>query len=217
MLPEHPQALGQQALTHWIDAFQNWSRDPEESIRRATELAQKAVALDDPDGFGHVLLGHVRLFQRRHDEALALCEESIARRPSCPLAHGIFADVLHYCGQPERAIKQIKRAARHERIHVPWMANVLAESYRDTGKIVPSITIAEESLRLHPEDLSGHVTLCTGYSLLNRPTDARRVAQEILNTDPSFSVTRYVESQPYRDSATLDVLLDALRAAGLPN
>ncbi len=217
MLPDQPQALAQQALTHWFDAFQNWSKDPEQSVERATELAQKAVALGDPDGFGHVVLGHVRLFQRRYDEALSLCEESTTRRPSCPLAHGIFADVLHYCGKPERAIKQIKKAARHERIYLPWMAHVLAESYRDTGQIIPSIRIAQESLRLDPEDLGGHVILCTDYSLLNQPVDARRVVQEILSTDPSFSITRYVEKQPYKDSATLEMVVSALREAGLPD
>jgi class 3 adenylate cyclase/TolB-like protein/tetratricopeptide (TPR) repeat protein len=213
VLPDQPQALALMALTHWFDAFRNWSKEPAESVERAAELAQKAVALGDPDGLGHVVLGHVRLFQRRHDEALSLSEQAATRRLSCPLANGVFADVLHYCGKPEQAIKQIKKAVLHARLYPAWMANVLAESYRDTGQIISSIAIAQESLRLDPENLNGHAILCTAYSLADSPEDARRVVQEMLGIDASFSIARYIERQPYKDNATLEVIVKALREA----
>jgi tetratricopeptide (TPR) repeat protein len=217
VLPDQPQALGLMALTHWFDAFEGWSENAAQSVERATESARKAVALGDPDGFGHVVLGHVRLFQRQHDEALSLSEKSVAQRLSCPLAIGIFADVLQYTGKPDQAIKQIKKALGHSRIFPPWMVNVLAQSYRDTGQIIPSVSVAHESLRLDPENLDGHVVLCTDHSLSNSPEDARRAGQEILRIDPSFSIPRYVETQPYKDSASLDVIAKALHEAGLPD
>jgi class 3 adenylate cyclase/TolB-like protein len=217
IVPGEPQGLALMALTHWFDAFEGWSEKAAQSVERATELAREAVALGDPDGFGHIVLGHVRLFQRQHDEALSLSEKSVAQRLSCPLAIGIFADVLHYCGKPDQAIKQIKKAVRHSRIFPPWMVNVLARSYRDTGKIIPSVSVTHESLRLDPENLDGHVVLCTDYGLSNSLEEARRVGQEILRIDPSFSTPRYVETQPYKESATLEVIVKALREAGLPD
>ncbi len=96
-------------------------------------------------------------------------------------------------------------------------ATTLAQSYRDTGQIIPSVSVTHESLRLDPENLDGHVLLCTDYSLSNSPEDARRVGQEILRIDPSFSTPRYVETQPYKDSAALEVIVKALREAGLPD
>lgn len=217
IFPDQPQALALMALTHWFDAFRGWSKDASRSIEQATELAQKAVALGDPDGFGHLVLGHVRLFQRQYDEALSLSEEAAARRLSCPLANGVFADVLHYVGKPEQAIKQVKKAVRHARLYPVWMANVLAESYRDARQIVPSIAIAQESLRLDPDNLNGYAILCTAYSLGGSHEDARRVVQDMLNVDASFSIGRYIERHPYKDSATLEVIVKALREAGLPN
>lgn len=217
IVPGEPQGLALMALTHWFDAFEGWSENSAQSVERATKLAREAIALGDPDGFGHIVLGHVRLFQRQHDEALSLSEKSVAQRLSCPLAIGIFADVLHYCGKPDQAIKQIKKAVRHSRIFPPWMVNVLARSYRDAGQIIPSVSVTHESLRLDPENLDGHVVLCTDYGLSNSLEEARRVGQEILRIDPSFSTPRYVETQPYKESATLEVIVKALREAGLPD
>lgn len=215
--PGEPQGLALMALTHWFDAFEGWSENAAHSVERATKLAKEAIALGDPDGFGHIVLSHVRLFERRHDEALSLSEKSVAQRLSCPLAMAIFADVLNYTGKSEQAIKQMKQAVRHSRIFPPWMVNILAQSYRDTGQIIPSVSVANQSLRLDPENLDGHVILCTNYGLSNALEDARRVKQEILRIDPSFSIPRYVETQPYKDSASLDVIAKALRKAGLPD
>ena len=217
IVPGEPQGLALMALTHWFDAFEGWSENAAQSVERATELAREAVTRGDPDGFGHIVLGHVRLFQHQHDEALSLSEKSVAQRLSCPLAIGIFADVLHYCGKSDQAVKQIKKAVRHSRIFPPWMVNVLAQSYRDTGQIIPSVSVAHESLRLDPENLEAHVVLCTNYGLSNSLEDARRVGQEILRIDPSFSTPRYVATQPYKESATLEVIAKALREAGLPD
>lgn len=216
ILPGEPQALALRALTHWLDAFLGWSVDSTKSLKRASELAEKAIALGDPDGFGHIVLGHVRLFERRFDEALMLSEESALRRANCPLANAVYGDVLRYCGKPDQAIKEIKKAVRFARFYAPWMANALASSYRDTGEISPSIAAANESLRLDPESLDGHVILCTDYSLSKSSEDARRIGQKILQIDPSFSIQHYIAEQPYRNDDALTNIATSLREAGLP-
>ena len=99
----------------------------------------------------------------------------------------------------------------------PWMANVLSAAYRDSGQIASSISVANECLRISPEDLDGHVLLCTDYSLSDSVDDAREVAQKILRIDPFFSISTYVESQPYKNTKTLDGIIAALRDAGLPD
>lgn len=215
ILPDSPQALALMAFTNWVDAMRSWSNDPVQSIGRAAIQAEKAIELGDPDGFRHVVLGFVRLFQGQHDEALALSGEAMSVRISCPLARAVHSNMLHSNGQHDQAIENVKTAVKHVRIYPPWMANVLSASYRDSGQIAPSISVANESLRLDPEDLDAHVLLCTDYSLSNSVEDARRLAQEILRIKPSFSISAYVEKQPYKDSKTLEGIAGALREAGL--
>jgi class 3 adenylate cyclase/TolB-like protein len=214
--PDSPQALALMAFTNWVDVMRGWSREPDQSIERAATQAEKATELGDPDGFGRIVLGSVRLFQGRHDEALALSEEAVLVRTSCPLARAVHSNVLHFNGQHDRAIKNVKTAVKHARVYPPWMANVLSASYRDSGQIAPSISVANECLRLDPENLDAHVLLCTDYSMSNSADDARRVAQEILSIEPSFSISAYAETQPYKDSKTLQGIVGALRDAGLP-
>ena len=45
---------------------------------------------------------------------------------------------------------------------------------------------------------------------------AKGAAAEIKLIDPSFSVTRFASSQPYRDFSVLENLVSDLQSAGLP-
>ncbi len=217
LMPGGAKASGMIAITYWLDALRYGREDDADTIDNATKFAEKAIALGDPDGFGHTVLARLRLLERRHDEALALSEEAVTRRVSCPLAHAVHGDVLHYCGKPNQAIKEIKKAVGYARINAPWMANVLAASYRDTGELMPSLSTAKEALRIDPENLDGHVVLCTDYILSESIEEARQVAQKILRIDPSFSTRRYLERQPYIDDAVLKKIASALHGAGLPD
>ena len=216
ILPDSPQALALLAFTNWSDVIRDWSKDHAQSIERAATQAEKAIELGDPDGFGHVILGSVRLFQRRHDEALTLAEDAASIRVSCPMARAVYSNVLHFNGDHDRAIKNIKGAVKRARICPPWMATVLSASYRDNGQIEPSVSVANECLRIDPENLDAHILLCSNYVLSNSVDDARRVAQEVLRIQPSFSISAYVETKPYKDSKTLEDIVGTLREAGLP-
>ncbi len=208
-------ALALVALTHFFDAFRGWADSKTQSMQRATELSEKAVELGDPDGFGSLVLGYSRLYQRRHEEALSLSEHAATLRASCPLANGLYANVLLYLGRPDEAINEIKHAIRVQRLYPPWMANVLSESYRNVGKFDPSISVAHQSLRLDTENIDGRAILCTDYSLTKSVDDARQAAQEILRVKPGFSIENYAETKPYKESESLNVIVTALREAGL--
>lgn len=216
ILPDSPQALALSAFTNWRSVMQGWSKDPAQSLARATEQAEKSIERGDPDGFGRIVLASVRLFERRHDEALTLSKSAASVRQSCPMSKAVYANVLHFNGDPVQAIENVKRAVKQGRIYPPWMASLLAASYRDSGQIAPSISVANECLRIDPEGLDGYVLLCTDYSLSKSVLKAQEVAREILRRDPSFTISVYLETQPYKDSKTVENIAGALREAGLP-
>ena len=214
--PNMPQCLGMLALTHWRDAQFGWSTDPGDSLEKAAALAEQAVALGDPDGVAMAVIGHTRLYQRRHQEAFVSCGEALTRRPSCPMANGLLAEVMQYCGEPGQAIAQIRNAIRHVRVFPPWMINILAASFRDNDDIDAAISAAREAVRLFPDDLYGRVILCGALYLAAAPRAAAEMAQEIIQIDPSFTISRYAETLPYQNRATLDRITEGLKRAGLP-
>jgi TolB-like protein len=214
--PDAPVCLGMIAITHWRDAKFGWTEDPQASLKRAADYAQRTIDLGDPEGVGHTIMGHVLLYERRYDEALAASVEARSRRPSCPLSNGLLAEVMRYCGKPDQAITRMNEAMKLSRAFPPWMINTLAASLRDNDEIKDSITAAKEATRLFPEDLDSLITLCCDYILSASTREARRVAQQVQRSHPSFSVARYAESQPYKDKVALDRIVESLKRAGLP-
>ncbi len=205
------------ALTHWLDAFFGWSEAPARSAELAGEWARKAVGYEHNDGISYAVLGHLELLKGRHADALANCRKAIELRSSCPLAHGLLASVQDYCGDPQRAVKNARKALDLSRIYPIWLINVLAAAYRDCGEVGRSIPAASEAVRLAPEQNDARIILCSDYTLGDAHDQASRLAREILDLDPGFHLSGYAKTQPYKDGATLERLIGALRQAGLPD
>lgn len=73
----------------------SWSRSP----RKATELAQKAISMNDQLSDAHALLGYVYTFTRQYDKAIAECERAVDIGPNDELACGALGMALSYGGR----------------------------------------------------------------------------------------------------------------------
>lgn len=204
------------AVTHWLDAFFGWTDSSVKSMELAAKWAKKAVEYQENNGIGHALLGHLQLLDGKFDEALAICSKGVELRSSCPLAVGLLGLVQNYCGDARSAVKHIREALELEKVYPAWMINFLATAYRDCGEIELSITAAKESMRLDPQKIDAQLILCSDYELVADHDHARGAAEKIIASDPTFSLSTYAESQPYKDSTPLDRVIGALREAGLP-
>jgi adenylate cyclase len=213
--PDNPTSLGLIALTHWRDARFCWSDSPSASLERAADYAQRVIAMGDPEGLGHTIISYVHLLKRRYDDALATSTEARARRPSCPMSNGLLAEVMRFYGSPDQAVLRMRDAMRLARNFPPFMLSGLAASLRDSGEIDASTEAATEAMRLFPEDIDSQVTLCCDKVLAGSVAEASQIAERIRRADPSFSISHYVASQPYRDQATLDGIVECLTQAGL--
>ena len=205
------------ACTHWLDAFFGWTDDVAGSFKQAGTWAKKAMEYEKNNGIGHAVYGHLQFLEGKHDEALEICSQGIALRASCPLAHGLRGLVQNYCGEAGAAVKSVKEAIQLERVYPPWLINVLAAAYRDCGEIDLSIPAAKEAVRLSPQTNDARLILCSDYKLAADHDQARHIADEIIASDPAFSLAVYAKSQPYKDPASLDRLIGALRDSGLPD
>jgi adenylate cyclase len=204
------------AMSHWFDIQRGWSDAPEKSKELARQWAEVAVALPDADGQAHSALSYFYLIQRRFDEALEAGRQAIANRPSCAYANCFYGNVLHYCGEQDSAIHHVSLAMRVQPLHPPFYLHMLALAYRARGDLESAVAAARKGLELAPNDLANRIVLTSSYVGLARKDLAEETAAEIRRMDPSFSVTRFAEAQPYRDTAMLEKLISALRSAGLP-
>lgn len=214
--PDSPVGPAYLCFTYWADAFRGWVDTKEQSLAQAVLWADKAIEAKASNGLAQIVLASVHLLNCRHDEALATCYKAVELRPNCPTANSYLANILHYCGRPAEAIAKINEAIRITPVFPPWYMTLLAAAHRDNGEIAKSISAAEHSLRLSPDDLDARLVLCSDYSLAGQHQQARKVAQEIIAIEPRFSLAQYAKSQPYKDRQALTRLVNCLGAAGLP-
>jgi adenylate cyclase len=214
--PESVMGPSNISVTHWIDGFFNWTDSRADSYTQAEKWATKAIQYEDNNGLGHAVLGYLQVLKGQYEEALETCSKGVELRASCPLAHGMLGLVLNYNGHARAAVRSIREALHLQRVYPPWMINFLAAAYRDCGDVDMSISAAKESLRLSPEKNDAQLILCSDYEFAADRQKASEVAESIIDSNPTFSLTAYAKSLPYKDPATLDHLIVALREAGLP-
>jgi adenylate cyclase len=96
------------ALVSRVFAAQSSDRDAD--IKRADELASRALAIDSNSADAHVSKGGVLILQRQFEAARAELERAIALNPSQMEAYRRFCTVDLYTGQPESAVSCVDKA-----------------------------------------------------------------------------------------------------------
>jgi len=213
--PESPIGYSEVAWTHYFEVERGWSEAPAESLEQMSELAHRSLALGDVSGFSHLVLGHMHLMKRDHDQALALSEQALEERPSCQAAWGLKANILNYSGSPEEAIPLAKQSLRLSPVAQTFFPEVLATALYLCGRFEEAMTAANEALALAPDSVDARVVLAASLVETGRLDAAREAAREILSIDRGFTLERFSASQPYRDPAALSRIVASLQSAGL--
>jgi tetratricopeptide (TPR) repeat protein len=184
-------------------------------MERASELAQKAIALDETQDSAHSLLGHIHLLMRQHEEAIAEGERAIALNPNGADAHAHLAMTLSFAGRPVEAIALFKKAIRLNPMPPNWYLFSLGDAYCLTGQYEEAIAVYAKVRPRNPVDIRALIGLATTYSLMGREEEARAQAAQILKVIPKFSVESYANPLPFKNKADKDLYIDSLRKAGL--
>jgi TolB-like protein len=214
--PESPIPYAEMAWTHYFEVERGWSQAPAESLARMAELCHQSLERGDVSGFAHLMLGHMHLMKREHDEALALGDQALEERPSCQAAWGLKANILNFSGRPEEATPLAKQSLRLSPVAQTFFPEVLAAAHYLCGRAEEAIATAHEALAIAPDSVDARVVLTASLVETGRLDAAQQGAREILSVDRRFTLVRFAASRPYRDSAVLKRLVDSLRRASLP-
>jgi TolB-like protein len=105
-----------------------WSRDPQ-TLQRAAEFAQRAVALDSALPAAHKALGIAYLRQNQHERAIAEGERVVALAPNDDEGYANLGFFLNYVGRSEEAIGLVKQAMRLNPRYPAYYSMVLGLAY----------------------------------------------------------------------------------------
>ena len=203
--------------SHWADARFLWVDSPSEATKRANELAQKGLALDEDLSATHALLSAIHLMRREFDEATAEGEKAVALDPNGADVTALLAMTLNWSGRPKEAESLVEKAKRMSPLYSAWYLAVQAHAYRLMARHDEAIVIYGESIARNRDHIGPRIGLTSCLAEVGRLDEARSEAAEVLRINPSFTLTKYAKSLTYKDPSHAERSLNTLREAGLPD
>jgi len=206
--------------THLADWRRRWSKDRAGSLKRAEELAQKALAKDDSIPEAHALLSWIYLSKKQYEKALAAIERSVTLAPNDPRVGSAYAHKLLAVGRYEEAVEEIEKAIRLDPYFRPTtIRRRLGRVYYAAGRYDEAIAACKKYLEHDPKRLPPLTFLVASLVAVGREEEARVEADKILEYYPKFSAKARSTRGPYRSVKNPELkerLFNHLRQAGLP-
>jgi adenylate cyclase len=204
-------ALGWALLQEW--QFQ-WSRNPE-TLQRALELAQKAIAHDDSLAEPHSLLSQIYLWRKAHERAIAEAERAVVLAPNDADGYETLAEVQAWSGRADDAIRQIRRAMRLNPQYPFFYLWTLGHAYYLTGRNADAVATLEKVLERNPNFIAAHAILAVLYSEQGREQEARAHGATAARLSPQASMESLRQIVPYKNEKDLERFLTGMRKTGL--
>jgi adenylate cyclase len=212
--PEFAPTYAGLGWTYYYDWSFQWSSDPQ-SLDRAYELGKRAVALNDSLPGAHSLLGHVYLWKKQYDKAIAEKERVIALNSNDANAYSDLAEILVWADREEEAIGLVKKAMRLNPHYPVTYLYTLGFAYMTTGQDEKAIEAQKKAITRNPNFLASHVMLAGIYMKMGREEEARTHVAEALRISPNLSLDVWRERLPIEKEEYLEEFLELLREAGL--
>lgn len=157
--PAFVPALYLLGLTLTDQARFGWEKDRAATFDAALDCANRALAADPGYGEAYLLIGYVRSFQRRHDEAVAAGEKAIALSPSGSDAYHMAGMYHGYAGNFQTAALYEEQAQQLSPLERNKSMVDEARARFHLGDFAAAHDIASRVLKERPRWLTAQTTL----------------------------------------------------------
>jgi len=193
------------------------AKTPSESLTKAEEMVQKAIAIHGLTAEENSLLSCVHLVKKDVDKAIAYAEKAVEESPNNAGVHHQLGIALRSNGQYNEAISSFKKALQLTPFKPPIARlSQLALTYLYTKQYEKAISILNETLERNPDYLFANMGLIAAYWFTGSEDKARQVVKHVLKINPKFSLGYYEKLWVQKDKTLTERLFDAWRKVGLP-
>jgi adenylate cyclase len=215
LCPENPLGYLNLGWVYHHDYVLGNTKSPEETLAKGLELAKKTIAMDDSLHNGHALLCSFYSIQGDFAKAVAEGERALALNPGSTTVLVNYADSLRLAGKYAEAIPLLQKAIRLNPFGPSYLYRTFGDALRNLSRLEEAVSAYKKAIQITPENMIAHLHLAVTYSLMDREKEARLEAAEVVRINPKFSVDDFVNIAVFRDQATKDKDVGALRKAGL--
>jgi adenylate cyclase len=196
-----------------------WPTVGEDDARTAVALAQRAIASGNDDAQALAPAGFVLVMVARdYDAGLDALRRALERNPGSGFVTFLSGTALVFGGDPEEALVRLERAMALNPLDPGFFMHlsVAGLAHLFGGRPGPALELAKRSAALYPDWDTTYWVLVPAYVQLDRPAEARAALAKLVSLSPGSTVSGFRRRLPVRNSASLDIVLDGFRQAGLP-
>jgi len=213
--PRFAMAYASLGVSYCAQVMNGWSQSPGKDLKKAFELAQKAIGLDQALFIPHGTLGWIYLLQGKHDEAIAEAKKAVDLAPGNAWANGCLGTFLAYADRPEEAIVVSENALRLNPFPTEWDLLFAYVGYVVAGRYEEALSYCKKAQKRNPDNIWPYIDQAGIYGHLGREKEARAAAKELLRLNPKFSLDQYEKAPWYKNRDKWKLHINGLRKAGL--
>ena len=214
--PQFPAPHAGLALSAISEYVSDWTHDPAQTLGEAESWARGAVELNDQEPVSHMALGHVMIWRRDLEGALAQFRRALALDPNFAQGHTAVGMALMYAGRAAEALEPIATAMRLDPHYSSIVLHILAQANFSLGEFDTAAGLLAERIRRFPATDASRMLLASCYGHLGRLDEARSAWADLLKVNPDFSLAQRARVLPYKQASDFQRIADGLAKAGLP-
>jgi TolB-like protein/Tfp pilus assembly protein PilF len=215
--PQSAAIHGYLSFANLMDVWLGSTANRAESIEKAFDYAEKCKALNDELSACRQMLSGVHLQKREYEKAISEGKKATELEPNNALAALWNGWTLRSAGRYEAALSEYERAIRLDPLNTTTPIYHKCATYNVMRQHEDAIATCKKVLEANPKYLPAYYQLAVAYSTMNRMEEARESASEILKKNPNFTVENWAKGLPYKKEADIDLIVNGLRKAGLPD
>jgi tetratricopeptide (TPR) repeat protein len=193
--------------------------DKEKEVAEARRLAMKVATFGQDDERSLASAGQTLAWMcKDYEVGEVLVDQAVSLNPNSAFCWQMRAYVSLYLGQHEKAIEQITRVFRLNPIdpNIATSEAIMANALVLLGRYDESLKWSAKVLARQPHWLLGMRIAVIGNALAGNLEDARRLGIRMHQLDAGMRISNLREFLPYRRPEDVELLIEGMRLAGLP-
>jgi len=217
--PSYASALAYAAWCHEQRIVRGWPPSIEDEPQIAIALARRALAAGADDSVALVVAGFVLVMVARdYDAGLDAVRRALERNPGSGFIGFLAGTAITFGGDPEEGLTHCEQAMALSPLDPGFFMylTIAGLDHLFGGRPDKALELAKRSVSLYPDWDSTYWLLIPAYVQLGRLDEARKAMAKLETLSPGSTVSGFRRRLPIRNQATLEMVLEGLRQAGLP-
>jgi DNA-binding SARP family transcriptional activator len=216
--PDNAMVLAWAAHWRMSHVGQSWTKDAPRELERAEELCLKAIRIDPDNAEALGIYAHTCSWKKDFDSALHYFDRALRSNPNLAFVWALSAITHCYIGKPSEALKRMERyrALAPFDPYFCFFESIYCTAYLLRGDYQEALVYGRRAAKANPQFINGYKPLIASLGHLGELEEARNYLDKVLALEPKFTMKRFGEIYPFKNSVDRDRYCDGLRLAGVP-